>query len=208
MHASRIHIRCLIPGNALKNTNKKDYFMNRDDSIALLREYVHSDNLFKHCLATAAIMKKIGKYCSEDADRWEIIGILHDIDYELVGEDMQRHGPEGCRILKEHGVDDDVAEVVGRHNHTLYGPYDAPVEIALQAADSVSGLVIACALVKGGKITEVTPKTVKKKFKEKSFAAGCDRDRIRGIETLMDLPTLYQLAIEGLIGIKEDLDLT
>jgi predicted hydrolase (HD superfamily) len=90
----------------------------------------------------------------------------------------------------------------------LFGGYESPVEIALQAADSVSGLIIACALVKGGKLTEVTPKTVKKKFKDRSFAAGCERDRIRSIEPLIDLPTFYQLAIDGLITIKDELGLT
>ncbi len=181
--------------------------MNREEAIGLLKQYVHSDALFKHCLATAAIMKKIGEFCCEDAQKWETIGILHDIDYELVDEDMERHGPEGARILREHGIDESIAGVVERHNHMLYGPYEEQVEIALQAADSLSGLVIACALVKGGKITDVTPKTVKKKFKEKSFAAGCERDRIRGIEPIMDLMSLYALAIDGLTEIRDELDL-
>ncbi|NYT06041.1 MAG: phosphohydrolase, partial [Methanomicrobiales archaeon] len=69
------------------------------------------------------------------------------------------------------------------------------------------GLVIACALVKGGVVSDVSVKTVKKKFKEKSFAAGCDRSRIAAIEPLMDAATLYELAITGIAGIKEELDL-
>jgi putative nucleotidyltransferase with HDIG domain len=182
--------------------------MDREEAIHLLRTYVSQDVLVKHCLATAAVMKKIGDLLGEDAQQWEIIGILHDIDYERVGEDMQRHGPEGYTILKENGIDDEIARVILRHNHMLFGPYEIPVERALQAADSVSGLVIACALVKGGRITEVTPKTVKKKFKEKSFAAGCDRNRIRMIEPLVELQTLYQLAIDGLTEIRDELGLT
>ncbi|NYT06066.1 MAG: HDIG domain-containing protein [Methanomicrobiales archaeon] len=182
--------------------------MNRDDALALLRRYVASENLVRHCLATAAVMKQIGAYLGEDAERWEIIGILHDIDYEEVGEDMERHGDVGCKILLEEGVDEEIAQIVRRHNHVRYGPvYERPVEIALQAADSVSGLVIACALVKGGTVSDVSAKTVKKKFKEKSFAAGCDRSRIAAIEPLMDAATLYELAIAGIAGIKEELDL-
>jgi putative nucleotidyltransferase with HDIG domain len=182
--------------------------MNREDAIALLHRYVSSDTLRKHCYATAAVMKQIGAYLGEDADRWEVIGILHDIDYERVGEDMQRHGAEGYRLLRENGVDEDVAEIVKGHNPMLHGlSYETPVEISLQAADSVSGLVIACALVKGGAVTDVTPKTVKKKYKEKSFAAGCDRSRIALIESLMDRQTLYELSIAGITSIRDELGL-
>ncbi len=85
---------------------------------------------------------------------------------------MERHGIEGYRILIGNGVPEEIADIVWRHNHTLFSGYVRPVEIALQAADSASGLIIACALVKGGAVSEVTPRTVMKKFKEKSFAAG------------------------------------
>ncbi|MDT8358217.1 MAG: HDIG domain-containing protein [Methanomicrobiaceae archaeon] len=181
--------------------------MDREDALALLREYVSGEALTAHCVATGAIMERVGAYLGEDAGTWELIGILHDIDYELVEGDMTTHGAKGGQILQEREMDDAVAGVVERHNHTLFGPYTTPVEIALQASDSISGLVIACALVKGGKITGVTPKTVKKKMKEKAFAAGCDRDRIRLIEPLVDLPAFYQLAIDGLVGVKGEIGL-
>ena len=120
---------------------------------------------------------------------------------------MERHGVEGYRLLLENGVPEEIADIVRRHNHLLTSGYDRPVEVALQAADSVSGLILACALVKGGAIDEVTPRTVKKKFKEKSFAAGCDRERIRLIESLMDMETFYRLAIEGLTEVRGDIGL-
>ncbi|MDW7990534.1 MAG: phosphohydrolase, partial [Archaeoglobaceae archaeon] len=82
-----------------------------------------------------------------------------------------------------------------------------PIEIALQASDSISGLIIACALVKGGKVTEVTPKTIKKKFKEKSFAAGCDRDRIKIVEKIMPLERFYEVALKGILSVKDELGL-
>ncbi len=182
--------------------------MDRDSALNLLKQYVKNDKLIKHCIAVGAIMKELAKELGEDKKKWEIIGILHDIDYEMVEGDMNKHGVLGAEILKKHGVDDDICEIVKRHNHTLFGDYEKPVEIALQSADAVSGLIIACALVKGGKITEVTPKTVKKKFKEKSFAAGCDRNRIRMIEKLgIELPKLYEIAIRGLIDVKDELGL-
>jgi len=182
--------------------------MNRDEALSLLKKYVKDRKLVKHCIATAAIMREVAEELGKDAEKWEVIGILHDIDYEIVEGDMQKHGPTGYEILRQHGVNEEIAEVVKRHNHTLFGEYERPVEIALQAADSVSGLIIACALVKGGKITEVTPKTVKKKFKEKCFAAGCDRSRIRMIEKLgFELPRFYEIAIRGLVKVKDELGL-
>ncbi len=172
----------------------------------LLKKYVKDDKLIKHCIATAAIMREVAKELGEDESLWWRIGILHDIDYDLVKGDMEKHGILGAEILKKEGHGD-IAEIVKRHNHMLFGDYEKPVEIALQAADSVSGLIIACALVKKGRISDVTVKTVKKKFKEKSFAAGCDRNRIRLIEKLMPLEKFYEIAIRALQGVKDDLGL-
>ena len=139
----------------------------------------------------------------------ELIGILHDIDFQIINGDMQQHGVRGKDLLVQHGFNLDFAEIVLRHNHFLHnGTYERRVEIALQAADSVSGLVIACALVKGGQLSLVTAKTVAKKSKEKSFAAGCDRNRIALIGPVMDLPAFYNSAIQGLMAIREELGLT
>jgi putative nucleotidyltransferase with HDIG domain len=126
--------------------------MGREDTIELLTEYVKDAHLVKHCLATGAIMKSIALPLHEQSLAWEEIGILHDIDYELVQGDMQRHGIEAERILLEHDIDPGTAAVVRQHNDDLHNnAYIRPVEIALQAADSASGLIIACALVKGKK---------------------------------------------------------
>lgn len=181
--------------------------MEREEAIDLLQRYVTLQSHIVHSHATAAIMRKVAEHLGEDADKWEIIGLLHDIDYDLVDGEMERHGIEGYRILIENGVPRDIAEIVRRHNHMLTSGYERPIEVALQAADSASGLIIACALVKGGVIDNVTPRTVKKKFKEKSFAAGCERERILMIESLMDIGTFYHLAIEGLKEARADLGL-
>ena len=173
----------------------------------LLKRYVKKESLLKHCLATGAIMKKVAGSLGEDEDLYETIGLLHDIDFEVVDEDMEKHGIEGAKILEENGYGKDVTEVVKRHNDMLFGRSTGIADVTLQAADNISGLIIACALVKGGSITDVTPKTVKKKFKEKSFAAGCRREKVREIEEFMDLTTFFQLAIEAMAEIKEDLDL-
>jgi putative nucleotidyltransferase with HDIG domain len=183
--------------------------MDRAAAIALLKEYVTDEHLQKHCLATGAVMNALALHLGEDAPRWELIGILHDIDFQLIGGDMQQHGVRGKDLLVQHGFDPDFVDIVLRHNHFLHTiPYERKVEIALQAADSASGLVIACALVKGGHLSLVTAKTVAKKSKEKSFAAGCDRNRIALIQTVMELPAFYDSAIQGLMAIRKELGLT
>ncbi|MCK9580987.1 MAG: HDIG domain-containing protein [Methanoregula sp.] len=182
--------------------------MDRTAAICLLRQHVHEDSLVNHCLATGAVMKAVAGTLGGDAALWEEIGILHDIDFEEISGDMQRHGIAGATILRSAGVPDIIAGIVAGHNHLLHTvPYALPVEIALQAADSASGLVIACALVKGGNLSDVSVKTITKKAKEKSFAAGCDRSRIALVSSLMELPLFYDHALRGMMEIRFELGL-
>lgn len=182
--------------------------MQRSAAIALLRQHVHGDALVKHCLATGAVMKAVAGPLGGDPARWEEIGLLHDIDFEQVTGDMQKHGAAGARLLKDTGVPDDICGVIAGHNHFLHtAPYETPVEIALQAADSASGLITACALVKGGRLSDVTVKTITKKAKEKAFAAGCDRNRIALISPLMEVSVFYGHALAGLMEIRTELGL-
>ena len=182
--------------------------MERDDAIRLLGKHVAKESLIAHCRATAAIMRATAEALNEDADLWEVIGILHDIDYEEVDEDMERHGDVGADMLCAAGFGDEVTGPVQRHNYVKYGDTNAPVDVSLTAADNISGLVIACAMVKGGSLSDVTEKTVKKKIKDRAFAAGCNRERIQKIEAYMEMPAYFALSVAALQGIKEDLGLT
>ncbi len=182
--------------------------MDRDAAIGLLRQHVHEESLVKHCLATGAIMKAVSVSLGGEPAAWEEIGILHDIDFEEIGGDMQRHGITGAAILRSAGINEEIAGIVASHNHFIHtAPYESPVEIALQAADSASGLIIACALVKGANLSDVSVKTITKKAKEKSFAAGCDRNRIALIAPLMDLLVFYDHALRGMIEVRSELGL-
>lgn len=182
--------------------------MNWEEARALMNSFLEKESLRSHCLATAAIMKALATRMDGDPERWELIGILHDIDYEIIGGDMQRHGDEGCRMLLERGVDEEIAGAVRRHNDLLHGKSDAAVDVALQAADNISGLIIASAAVKGGKLSKVTEKTIRKKFKERSFAAGCRRENVEGITRFMDLSEFFSLALAAMQEIQSDLGLS
>jgi len=182
--------------------------MDRQACITLIKGHIRDEHLIRHCLATGAVMKYAARHVKEDEARWERIGILHDIDFEEIGGDMQKHGAVGAEILVSSGIDPAETEIIRRHNHLLHrGSYTQPVEIVLQAADSISGLVIACGLVKGGNLSDVSVKTITKKSKEKSFAAGCDRDRIALIAPVIPLPEFYGIALAGLMEIREELGL-
>lgn len=200
--------------------------MDRTAAISLIRDHIRDEHLVRHCLATGAVMKHAARHLHADEGQWERIGILHDIDFEEIGGDsknpggssrpgilknpsfMQQHGIVGAEILLREGIDPYETEIIRRHNHHLFGgTYTEPVEIVLQAADSVSGLVIACGLVKGGNLSDVSVKTITKKAKEKSFAAGCDRNRIAPVAPLIPLPEFYGVALAGLMEIRNELGL-
>ena len=134
--------------------------------------------------------------------------MLFRSDFQEIEEDMEKHGEVGYEILKASGISDEIALPIRYHNHMLHeGEYTTPVEICLQTADSVSGLVIACAYVKGGKITDVSTKTVTKKYKAASFAAGCDRSRIAMSDVLLPRERMYEIAIAEITAIKDELGL-
>jgi len=200
--------------------------MDRAAAIALIRDHIHDEHLVRHCLATGAVMKHAARHLHADETQWERIGILHDIDFEEIGGDsknpggssrlgilknpsfMQQHGIIGAEILAGHGIDPYETNVIRRHNHLLHGgTYTEPVEIVLQAADSASGLIIACGLVKAGNLSDVSVKTITKKAREKSFAAGCDRDRIALVAPVIPLPEFYGIALAGLMEIRNELEL-
>jgi len=181
--------------------------MHRDEACTLMCTYIQKEGLRGHCLATAAIMKALAARMGGDPGRWELIGILHDIDYEIVGGDMNRHGEEGYRILIARGIDEGIAGAVRRHNDFLYGDSEDPVDVALQAADNISGLITASAAVKGGRLADVTEKTIRKKFKEKAFAAGCRREKVMGITRFMDMTEFFSLALRAMQEIRTELGL-
>jgi predicted hydrolase (HD superfamily) len=121
---------------------------------------------------------------------------------------VQQHGVVRVQLLKTAGITDDISEIIRRHNHFLHTcTHHSPVEITLQAADSASGLSISCALVKGGRLSEVSVKTTTKKAKGKSFAAGCDRTRIALILPVMEIPLFYKYALAGMMEIRGELGL-
>jgi len=152
--------------------------LEREAALDLVRKYVSKENNIKHMIAVGTIMRVIATRLNENADKWELVGILHDIDYEVCT------GPSDHTIkakeLLTSVVNDDVIEAIMAHNYeNTHVPIDSPLKIGLVACDAVSGLVLACSLVMPSKkIADVKLESLVKKFKSKDFAKGVSRERI------------------------------
>lgn len=187
-----------------------DYGINREEALTLLRENVQNENLFKHCLATEAVMKALAEKLGEDKEKWGLTGLVHDLDVELVQGDPARHSLETIRILGDRGVDEEILQAVKMHNAEAHGETRSEIfHHALAAGETITGLIVATAMVyPDKKINSVKPKSIKKRMKEKRFAAGVDRDIIMECEKLgMGLDEFIPLCLEAMQGIGDDLGL-
>lgn len=182
--------------------------MNREEALSLIKEHVTRESLINHMLATEAIMKGVADFLGEDAETWGLTGLLHDIDFEEIGEDHDRHTLRAAEILAGK-VDEKILRAIKSHNweRTNVIP-ESKMEIALLASDAITGLIIAAAMVKERKLSNVTEKTVKKSFKKKGFAAGSDRNVIRTCEKInIPLEKFFEISLKAMQGIAGELSL-
>ncbi len=182
--------------------------MTRDEAEVLLREYTKNENLIKHMYAVEAAMRSYAQKFGEDEDLWAIAGLLHDFDYEKMGNE---HPSEwGYQLLREHGVGEEVIQsIIGHVDGGL--PLSRPSLMAktLFAVDELTGFIVACALPRPNQLSDLEVSSVKKKLKDKAFAKGVNRDDIRiGVEELnIDLDQHIRNVIDAMIGIKDKLGL-
>ncbi|MGQ9845202.1 MAG: HDIG domain-containing metalloprotein [Caldisericia bacterium] len=184
--------------------------MNREEAIKLIKEKLNDINLVYHSIAVGAIMKGVAKYFKEDENRWEICGILHDIDYSETKEDPVRHSLVGAEYLKSIGFDDEFTNAVASHNEIHGIKRESLLAKSLYAADPLSGLIVATALVMPDKkINSVKLSSVMKKFKTKEFAKGANREQIKTCESELNLPLekFIEIALESIKEIGEEIGL-
>lgn len=186
--------------------------MSRDEALALLREHVSQENLVKHCLASEAIMRKLAAKLGKDEDLWGMIGLLHDIDFEETKDAPEQHTLIGSEILEKAGFSEEFTRAVRSHNEIVEGwERSQPVDYALTAAESVTGLVVATALVrpeKENRLDHVKVKSLRKRMKEKAFARAVNRESIRECSHLgLELDEFLALSLEAMSDIQDDLGL-
>ena len=182
--------------------------MERNEALKLVKANVTNKNLVKHMLAVEAIMRRLAKHFGEDEEKWGLVGLVHDLDYEQ--SDMNTHGLKTAEML-EGKVDKELLDAIRAHNYENNGfrKPETKMEKALIAADAVSGLAVAAALVMPDKkISQVRVETMLNKFKQKDFARRVSRENIRLCEELgLTLEEFFKLTLEALQGISEELGL-
>jgi putative nucleotidyltransferase with HDIG domain len=152
--------------------------MNRDEALALVREYVKNENLVKHMLSVEAAMRFYAEKFGEDMEKWSITGLLHDFDWEI-HPTLAEHPSAGEPILRERAVPEDIIRAVLSHADHTGIPRLTRMEKSLYACDEVTGLVTAVALVRPSRsLLDLEASSVKKKWKDKTFAAGANRSEI------------------------------
>ncbi len=177
--------------------------MNRQEAREILESMTQGDSLLRHARSVELVMEAYGKHFNEDAEEWAITGMLHDADYEAYPEE---HPNRIVAMLREKG-EEKIAHAISAH-YTKWGvSYDTQLDKALLASDELTGFIIACCQVRPGGIEGLTPKSVKKKLKQKSFAAKVERDEIQaGVEMLgVDMTEHIQFIIDVLEANREEL---
>ncbi len=181
----------------------------REDALQLLKEYNPEDSLIKHGLAVEGVMRYMARKNGEDEEKWGIIGLVHDLDY---GKFPEQHCQKGKEILEEKGWPADYIRAVISHGWGICSDTkpESLLEKTLYAVDELTGLVATTALVRPSKsVMDVEVKSVKKKWKDKRFAAGVNRDIIvKGAEMLgVDLSELIDDTIKGMREVAEEIGL-
>lgn len=186
--------------------------MTREKAWEIVKKYVKNENLRRHMLAVEAGMEKYYEYFSinhiGEKDEWRIVGLLHDFDWEI-HPTLEEHPQKGEKILANLGVDENLRRAILSHADHTGVPRLTLMEKALFAVDELTGLIVATALVKGRKLENVTVESVLKKWKQKSFAAGVNREDIeRGAADLgVPLTKHIEIVLSGMKQIAGELGL-
>ena len=185
--------------------------MNKEEVIAKLKEKIESDWLFKHSLASGAVMRGTAERLGEDPDAWEIMGLIHDIDFDITADNPEQHTVLAGEWLREWGFDDRIVHAIESHNEEGgHGQRrESVLDKALSASESITGLVVTTALVMPDKKLEsVKPKSVKKRMKDKAFARKVNREDILQCEELgIPIAEFCELAVKSMQKISDELGL-
>ncbi len=170
--------------------------MNREQALEFLKENLKNKNLIKHSLAVEAGMGGLAKYFNEEIEEWKTCGLLHDIDYEKTAGDINFHSKKGSEMLREAGFNKDFCEAVLTHNEAHGVKPKTLIAKALFCTDPLTGLIVAATLVlPSKKINDLKTESILKRFREKAFARGANRENIAKCEEYLSL------SLEEFIGI-------
>lgn len=184
--------------------------MERDTAYQILTQNVFDKNLIKHSLAVEAGMRKLAMHFKEDVEKWGMVGLLHDVDYEKTKEEPSKHGIVSLDILKDSGLDEESLLAIKSHNEMTGEKRETLISKALFSLDQLTGLIVASVLVLPSRnIKDLVVDSVLKKFKEKSFAKAVKRENILLCKVALDITIekFVEMIIEAMQGICEELGL-
>ncbi len=152
--------------------------MNREEALAIVREFVTNENLVRHMLAVEAAMKLYAEKFDEDVEKWRVTALLHDYDWEI-HPTLDEHPQAGIPLLRQRGVPEEILRAILSHADHTGVARKSLMEKALLACDEITGLIVAVALVRPSRsLSDLKVKSVKKKWKDKAFAAGVNREEV------------------------------
>jgi len=152
--------------------------MNRPEALAIVHKYIKNENLVRHMLAVETAMRFYAEKFGEDPETWGMVGLLHDFDWEI-HPTLAEHPQAGAPILRERGVPETIVRAILSHADHTGVPRQTPMEKALYACDEITGLITAVALVRPSRsLSDLEASSVKKKWKDRAFAAGANREEI------------------------------
>jgi len=182
--------------------------MTRDEALEILHEHVANENLRKHAYAVEAAMRAYARKFGEDEDYWGVVGLLHDFDWEI-HPTLEEHPAKGAEILRARGADEPLVQDVLSHADHSGVPRDSLLRRALFAVDELTGFIVACSLVRPNGIADLKAKSVRKKMKDKSFAAAVSREDLEtgAAELGIDLAEHIDFVIAAMQDIRGELGL-
>ena len=180
----------------------------REDGLKIVRQHVKNANLVKHMIAVSAIMHGLAEKLGQDEELWEAVGLLHDVDYERVGNDWDRHGLISVEMVGEL-LPEKALHAIKAHNIRTGVNVESSMDIALLAADALSGLIVATGLMMPDKkLAQVNVKSLSGKFKDSSFARGVSRENILLSEKLgVDIDEFYSIGLSSMQKVSHEIGL-
>ncbi len=182
----------------------------RNAALEKLQEHIVNEKTIVHSLASEAVMRALARRLGEDEDRWGLTGLLHDIDMEVTHADPKVHALKAEELLEAFSLDAEMIDAIRMHNDEATGmPRSTTFQHALAAGETITGLIYATTLVyPDKKIESIKYKSVRKRMKEKAFAAGVNRDHIMECEKIgIPLDEFIQLSVDAMRGISADIGL-
>ena len=185
--------------------------MNREEALQLVRQYVKNENSIKHMLATEAIMRALARHFGEDEKIWGLAGLVHDIDMEIndYRQNPEKHGLIAEEILSKAGFAPEIIEAAKAHNLATGKMRETKLEKSIYCADPLTGLIVAATLVlPSKKLADLSVESVLRRFKEKHFARGADREIISACSRIdLSLEEFVKIGLEAMQGINKELGL-